>query len=290
MRVQSPAKVNLSLKVGGKMPDGFHWVETLMVKIDMMDELEIAWNESGAWSLSVPGYPELENDDNLIFKACRWFATQIQTNVGADIVLHKTIPMGAGLGGGSSNAGVMLQALNQWVPQPLDHQILMQGARELGADVPFFATECTWAHMDGRGDQWIAGGDAPSLSLVVVCPGVHCNTGQMYQRLSRAGQKAQPKSNLLPSEAFIPNHWRAFEQIQPFGNDFAAAVNETWLASAIHGLLAQGALHAQLSGSGSAVFGLFEDEPQAQQAANALGDHAHAQKVIKTVDLRKTQW
>lgn len=268
MKLLSPCKINLSLKVFEKNTDGYHRVETLMVKVGLCDEIHIDITGGDKLTLTVEGHPELETQDNLIIKAVRAFESATNMQVGANIRLVKRVPMGAGLGGGSANAGVVLRALFDHYDHPLSKQALLETAQGLGADVAFFVMDASWGFFEGRGDQCAASGNVSALPLVICHPGVHLCTSEMYKRLSRPLTWNKEGGN-SPKSSFVGS-WEAFQTLVPFENDFESVITEEWLGEISQVMNAQGALHSALSGSGSAVFGLFEHVDDATQCAKAL--------------------
>ena len=174
----SPAKLNLSLRVVGKRPDGFHDIDTLMVKLPgLADEITIVSSNEFSFSCSDPELPT--DSRNLVVKAVEALSKKSGQDLPFQIHLEKHIPHGAGLGGGSSNAATTLLALNNQLKNPLPAEELHSIATELGSDVPFFlyagAARCT-----GRGEIIEAAPAPPELPVVLFKPGFSVSSAEAY--------------------------------------------------------------------------------------------------------------
>ena len=262
------AKVNLTLSVGEKRPDGYHEVETVMTGVGLHDTVTL-YRNAGPWDKLECDPPVTERaGDNLCMKALRVFFEEFGPKKDfVTIRLEKTIPTQAGLGGGSSDAAAVLRALRTlYAPQMIDGQ-LEEMAAQLGSDVPFFIRGGT-ALATGRGEKLAALPDMPPCWLVIVKPEESHSTAAMYaaidnmpQRVSgdsRAVREGLEKGDLSAVAAGLSND---FQQVLPEGSAIPT-IAET--------LRQQGALNAQMTGSGSAVFGLFRRQEEAEAAAKAL--------------------
>ncbi len=262
------AKVNLTLSVGEKRPDGYHEVETVMTGVGLHDTVTL-YRNAGPWDKLECDPPVTERaGDNLCMKALRVFFEEFGPKKDfVTIRLEKTIPTQAGLGGGSSDAAAVLRALRTlYAPQMIDGQLEEMAAR-LGSDVPFFIRGGT-ALATGRGEKLAALPDMPPCWLVIVKPEESHSTAAMYaaidsapQRVSgdsRAVREGLEKGDLSAVAAGLSND---FQQVLPEGSAIPT-IAET--------LRQQGALNAQMTGSGSAVFGLFRRQEEAEAAAKAL--------------------
>ena len=149
LRVQTPAKINLFLRVLGKRQDGYHELETLFQAIDLYDELFIE-ECSEESTLEVPGFADLESEDNLVLRALRWLEKYSGRNLCVRMKLIKRIPVAGGLGGGSSDAAAALKGLSHLFDLKLSDSELARAALTLGADVPFFLTG---GDSGGRGNR-----------------------------------------------------------------------------------------------------------------------------------------
>ncbi|MGQ9897399.1 MAG: 4-(cytidine 5'-diphospho)-2-C-methyl-D-erythritol kinase [Acidobacteriota bacterium] len=254
------AKINLSLEVIGRRPDGYHELRTVFQTIHLYDLLEIDITDEPSITMTCDE-PTLACDErNLVVRAAQ--ELQIATGVrqGARLHLRKRIPMQAGLGGGSSNAAVTLLALQQLWGVSLPAADCQRLAAALGADVPFFLTGGTALGL-GRGDAITPLPEVNLPFIVVVNPGLTIPTRMVFQRLNVGLTDMETVRKLtacLPSQI----DWLAT------GNDLEATVFEAFplVREVRDRLSAFGAEVARMSGSGSTVFGIFE-EAQAGEAA-----------------------
>ena len=174
----SPAKVNLSLWIKGKRPDGYHEIITVMHTINLFDV--ISFQPSGKLELYIKGNKTLPiGRDNLVIKACRLFKEKTGINPKVSINLTKKIPIGAGLGGGSSNAATTLKGLNLIYGKPLSDEELYKIASKLGSDVPFFL-KGGLAIAYGRGEK-LRHYPPAGFDILLVFPGFFCSTAEVYQ-------------------------------------------------------------------------------------------------------------
>jgi len=261
-RVRAYAKVNLSLKVLGKRPDGFHELRTVFQTIGLADTLEVAYTPGRGLSISLDDPMAL--DDNLAARAARLFAERFKVRGGLKMKLTKRIPPGAGLGGGSSDAAAVLLALPALTDKKADLPDLMELGAKLGSDVAFFL--CGGAALGiGRGEELYPLPEPKSLPLLVLAPKIHVSTPDAYGALNRPALTSlagPPKLNSFQSFVWQPEFALGAE------NDFEAAVFqlhpelERWLRK----LERSGARVARLSGSGAALFGVFPNQAKLQGA------------------------
>jgi 4-diphosphocytidyl-2-C-methyl-D-erythritol kinase len=260
---RAPAKVNLVLRVGPLRPDGFHDLRSLMVPLDLGDEVDVRIGvRAGPVTCLVPGRPELDGERNLAARAASAFREGVGVSNGIAIRIAKRIPVTAGLGGGSSDAAAVLRVLARAF-RVRDPNALAALALGIGSDVPFFL---------GRGPAWAAGrgehldpADVPPLELVLLYPKdptLAIRAGDAYRWLdaSRAGRTIPP----LPR--------RGAFRISRLGNDLEGPCFERHATlAALPGLLVgRGATGAIMSGSGPTVFGVFFSRSAAVRAARAI--------------------
>jgi len=182
VRIKTPAKINLFLRVLERRADGYHNIETIFQAVDLQDELIIE-KASDASIFTVPGYSNLENEQNLVIKAIRRLELQIGSDLPAKIQLNKNIPIAAGLGGGSANAAAALIGVCSLFDLDLSEEAIYEMARSLGADVPFFLNGGS-AVGRGVGDV-LTPIDLPvDYSILLVNPGFDVSTAAVYQKLS----------------------------------------------------------------------------------------------------------
>jgi len=245
----APAKINLSLEIRGKRPDGFHEIETLMVPISLADTLDIQRADGGgiAFTCSDPTLPA--GDDNLVARAAKLFFERRKMKPNVRIHLEKRIPHGAGLGGGSSDAATTLMGLNELFGAGFDTPALSAMAAELGSDIPFFVYRSA-AVCRGRGELVEPVAFAEPLPLLLIKPPFGVPTPWAYQHWS--GSKELPG---IPYGA----------QVFPWGklvNDLERPVFEKYifLAMVKRWLLAQPeAEGALMSGSGSTMIAVLRE-------------------------------
>lgn len=247
------AKINIGLFVTGKRIDGFHNIETIFYPVPLYDALEIISSPDGrfhfsASGLSVPGKP----DDNLLIKA--WLMLQKEFGLlQVHVHLHKVIPMGAGLGGGSADAAFAIRLINQHFNLGLSDEKMMHYALQLGMDCPFFIENAP-AFARERGDNMAKVKlNLSGKFLVIVKPSFHVSTAEAY-----AGIKpAKPEFSLKAVITKPVDQWRNFLK-----NDFEMFVFSRYPeAEAMkNDLYKYGAEYASMSGSGSALYGIFNNE------------------------------
>ena len=265
-RVRALAKINLDLRVLGKRPDGFHELRTIFQTISLHDALEIAYTPGRKTTIDLSDH--LNIPDNLVIKAARLAMDAMRATGAVDMRLTKRIPMGAGLGGGSSDAAAVLLALPALAGRPLDLRKLSEIGQQLGSDVPFFLLGGTAAGI-GRGTELFPLPDMPPKQGVLVAPGLHVNTAQAYRDLS-PHLTTELQQNKMVSFQSVAWDTRSLASAR---NDFEAVVFEQHrkLATLKKRLVRAGATAALMTGSGSALFGLFPDRNGISRARELLG-------------------
>jgi len=261
--VESPAKVNLILKVLRRREDGYHDIASLIQKVSLADEMEFSPIKTGV-ELSCPGSNLPTDEGNLVVRAARALFAQTGYAGGVAITLRKRIPTAAGLGGGSSNAATTLAVLNNLFQFGFHRERLIQIGTRLGADVPFFLYGRTaWAFGIG---EILEPFEIPSgIWLVLVNPGFEVATKWAYQSLNLPLTTA-------PLQYSIPTFSGVRDLASSLTNDLERVTVARYpVLEELKGfLLRQGALGSLMSGSGPTVFGLFESEPDATRAEGAL--------------------
>ncbi len=259
---RSPAKVNLFLQVLGKREDGYHDIASLMQRVSLFDEMAFALKGRGI-TVRCPGSSLPENEDNIVYRAAAALLRGASPP-GVEITVRKRIPVGAGLGGGSSNAATTLMALNDLLGLGYSVADLIRIGAKIGADVPFFIFGKTaWAF--GIGERLREAEGIPRLWFVLLNPGFEISTRMVYQGLNlgltkegikfsiqtfkTAGDIAGVLRNDLEDVAF---------RLHPVLRDMKKI------------LMDHGALGSLMSGSGSTVFGVFGKEADALRAGEAL--------------------
>lgn len=252
-------KINLGLNIINKRSDGYHDLETVFYPINIQDVLEIVTDQNTdtvqqvlytSSGLSVDG----DSEQNLCVKAFRLLKKDYPQLPNIKIHLHKNIPMGAGLGGGSADGAFALSALNQKYHLDISQEQLIKYALQLGSDCPFFIINKPCL-AKGRGE--ILTGidlDLSQYQFLIVNPGIHISTAWAFSQI-------EPSRALYPIEEtiLIPiGQWKGFLQ-----NDFEKPVVQKYpeIGTIIQQLYTHGAIYASLSGSGSTVFGIFPKGP-----------------------------
>ncbi|MDR0321087.1 MAG: 4-(cytidine 5'-diphospho)-2-C-methyl-D-erythritol kinase [Treponema sp.] len=267
----APAKVNLHLAVKDRRNDGFHNLESLFLAVNFGDTLHFQLFEGkNEVKIDMVGTnPPIPPQKNIIFRALSLFKDKTGFDRSIEIAVEKRIPVGGGLGGGSSDAAVALLALNKLAGSPCDRKTLLEMALSLGSDVPFFLHETAAAWVTGRG-EFIRPLNIPPLFLVLSAPGFPSGTAAAFNLLDRyrAMSKKPYKEDTEPQiGAEIDFDKNAFK------NDFLPVFEgreKTAYDKIISRLKELGAVYANLSGAGSACFGVFNEMPAAQTAAQAL--------------------
>ncbi|HSH75548.1 MAG TPA: 4-(cytidine 5'-diphospho)-2-C-methyl-D-erythritol kinase [Longimicrobiales bacterium] len=268
--VVAPAKVNLTLRVLSKRPDGYHELDTLFQAIDLADDVVVRLGGRGV-ALRVRGAVPAAEPENLAYRAAEKLREEAGFSGGVEVVLTKRIPAGAGLGGGSSDGAAVLKCLAALLDIAPDDERLRRIALELGSDVPFFLSQGALARGRGRGEVLTALPALPEADLVVVSPPVHASTAWAYRAL--AAELPGTGAETLPGGLrTVPETWA--EVASSAHNDFQELVSSGHpeVARSLGALRDAGARLALLSGSGSSSFGLFDDRASAERAAAALQD------------------
>lgn len=265
--VFAPAKINLVLRILDRRTDGFHNLWSLMQTVRLEDEVLIRINREHTDIRLQCDVPSLSVDHtNLVYRAAEAVLRRCERRIGVEIVLVKRIPMGAGLGGGSSDAAATIVGLDRALSLGWSVADMAQVGQALGSDVPFFFFAPS-AVVTGRGEQVHPVRVTGSRWVVLVNPGFSVETKWAYQELSSSRTQVRPLSDIhaaLGQESGI-----SWEQVLGVvENDFEVPVFGVHpsLQEIKQALIAQGAEAALLSGSGATVFGIFRNEGEARQA------------------------
>ncbi|ANI88933.1 4-(cytidine 5'-diphospho)-2-C-methyl-D-erythritol kinase [Arachidicoccus ginsenosidimutans] len=250
------AKINLGLYITRKREDGFHDLETVFYPVQLCDVLEIIKNKENEFSFTTSGLQiAVSSSENLCTQAFQLIKKDFPNLSNAQMHLHKTIPMGAGLGGGSSDGAYALQLLNNKFQLNISQNDLAKYALQLGSDCPFFIHNKPCI-AKGRGEILEEINlDLSKYFIVLIHPKIHINTGWAFSQI-------QPKSLEISLNETISRpveEWKHTLQ-----NDFEKPVFEKYPAikSIKEKLYERGAIYASMSGSGSSVYGLFKENPE----------------------------
>ena len=264
LTVKAYAKLNLWLDITGFRGDGYHTLNAVMRRIDLYDDVTVETCYGGEVTIECDD-PNVPTDGwNIAYRAAKAFFAKMRKNVGVNIAIKKRIPVGAGLGGSSADGAAVLTALNELCGRPLDSFGLCSLGAELGADVPFCITGGT-ARCTGIGEimQPI---DCVDFTALVVVPGFACSTADAYKKYDESPLREQPGfdafcGGIAYSRLLLVNNMY---------NVFSELYDDPVLSRLRHNILAAGAEGACMTGSGSAVFGIFADEASAKKAAEGF--------------------
>jgi 4-diphosphocytidyl-2-C-methyl-D-erythritol kinase len=275
LRWHAPAKINLNLLVQPASSSGYHPLDSYVAQITFYDELDVSLRSDGVLLLEVQGLDCCgPSQDNLVLRAARMLMQRAQATIGgtfgADLLLRKHIPAGAGLGGGSSDAAAALRALNALWRLNFPDRDLQRMAASLGADVPLFLTP-TACRMRGYGER-VEPVDLPEMAVLLVTPELHCSTPAVYHAFDEA---APEPAEQLPPETFTerPSRWRdrlvnhlaepAF-RVQPALREVADVLADATGQSFC------------VTGSGAGLFLLCDEVAEAEQRMSDLPDELAA--------------
>ncbi len=261
IRLWAPAKVNLSLHILAKRADGYHELETRMQKLDIFDEITLLKRQQPGIGLSCSDPEVPEDETNLAWKAADMFFKSVSEAQlsGVDIVLKKNIPVAAGLGGGSSDAGTVLKGLNELFGTNKAVEELIEMGRLLGADVPFFVVDDSAVVATGIGDQMSAVEPFEDCVFILVNPGFSVSTRSVYENYTLTTADKTFKNARFEKK-------RAPFHVNQLHNDLEWVTVKQYpvideIKKTLIGLGADGAL---MSGSGPTVFGIFKGAHRVQ--------------------------
>lgn len=266
--ILAPAKINLVLRVLRRRDDGYHDIDTLFQAVDLCDELVVEPAEQGV-QLEVRGAELGPAEENLAHRAARALLAAVGSASGARIRLTKRIPVGAGLGGGSSDAAAVLRGLAQLMGG-IEPGTLRAVAETLGSDVPFFVGDSPLARGTGRGEVLEPQRPLAPADFVLVSPPVHVSTVDAYAALSSVRKESGPEA--VRASSLRIGAWNELAGLAH--NDFEPVISSRHpeIRRALSALESAGAEVALMSGSGSTCFGLFSTGAPAQEAARGLED------------------
>jgi 4-diphosphocytidyl-2-C-methyl-D-erythritol kinase len=250
-------KINIGLNITGKRPDGYHNLETIFYPVQIKDAVEIieSENESNITFTSTGNILDVKDNDNICVKAYRLLKNDYQQLPSVKMHLHKNIPMGAGLGGGSADASSVLLLLNKKFNLDISIEKLIDYALLLGSDCPFFIINKP-CFASGRGEilEEIQL-DLSAYKIIIVNPGIHVNTGEAFSNLNQSN--FSPIGELQHQIKQDITTWKNFIK-----NNFELSVFKTYpaIGNIKNTLYENGALYSAMSGSGSTVYGIFKKE------------------------------
>ena len=271
-RVLAQAKVNLLLHVLAREASGYHSIETLFQRIELGDDVTVRVDvperslDCGGPTMPAAGLGPVER--NLAYRAALAYAEAVGWPEGFAIEIDKRIPVGGGLGGGSADAAAVLRVLEAMSPRPLGARLL-EIAATLGADVPFLVSDASLALGWGRGERMLALAPLPTRIVTLVVPAFGVGTADAYGWLAAARDTYRPRGRSI--EAGALRSWEWIERNAT--NDFEPVVGARHpeIAACVRWLRELGASLAMMSGSGSTVFGLFEQGAERGAATRPHG-------------------
>jgi 4-diphosphocytidyl-2-C-methyl-D-erythritol kinase len=281
LTLRAPAKINFGLRVLGGRSDGYHDIMSLMVPVGLFDVVRVQSAPSGI-ELICPDSDLPTDQGNLVHRAAQLILRDCGSDAGVRLELHKRIPVGAGLGGGSSDAAATLKGVNELLERCLANQDLHRLAVRLGADVPFFLLGGA-ALAEGIGDRLTPIAAVPEVWTMLVYPGFQVSTRWAYEHLTLTNKTN--RTNLqglgaIPAREVTAYHQRllgrqslTLEDLLPcLVNDFEPLVFSHYpqLEEIRQALLAAGARAAPMTGSGPTLVGLFTSEGRAKAAQDEV--------------------
>ena len=266
------AKINLTLDVLGKRDDGYHDLKSVMQTISIRDDIEIDVDTGKPWELhcTMEGIPT--DKSNLAWKAAEaFYAATGKRTTGLEIRIHKRIPTQAGLGGGSADAGAVLRALNKHYDNPLSILALAEVGSQVGSDVPF-CTLCGTAIVEGRGERLRKLPDIPDCFFLVCKPDFSASTPELYKILDETAIARRPDNQAMESallagdlQKVADNIWNVFDPVVTKDH-----LELNYIKSIFN---SYGSIAHQMTGSGSAVFGIVTEFEYAAVICNMLKEN-----------------
>lgn len=276
------AKINWSLAICGNLPNGYHSLDMLMQRISLCDTL--TFESASTLSLIADGIPLPQDDGNLVLKAARALNQYAGTNHGARITLEKHIPARAGLGGGSADCACALIELNRMWELGLTLSKLETIGLSLGADVPFCVRGC-FCKAEGVGEILTPVDAAPEFHLALVTPGGGLSTPQVFRKWNDLKQPMTTIDNLALAEALNRGDFALAAQLSHNDLEVPAVHLMPEIKTIIDHFYTLGARFSKMTGSGSTVFAVFDNEADAKHAAALVPGAITAKTLGKVHDL-----
>jgi 4-diphosphocytidyl-2-C-methyl-D-erythritol kinase len=278
--VTAPAKLNLLLRVLGRESDGFHGLETLFCLVDLADTLVAEVRDTSGVTIDVLGADVGPAAENLAVRAADAVLAATGRRFGVHLRLTKRIPMRAGLGGGSSDAAAALRAVNRLAGDAVPRHELLQLAAKLGSDVPFLVSGAPLALAWGHGQRLLRLSPLPPAPALLVAPATTVATAEAYRWVDAAGV---PRRGAVALDLDALASWGSIGRLA--GNDFESVVfgRHPEVRAAFEALAGTGPLVCRMSGSGSALFAIYRNARDRDDAALRLGRKHGAVTPITTL-------
>ena len=271
VRIHAPAKINLNLLVAPRQADGFHPIDAYVARIALYEQVDLTSRSGGAVEFACRGMDCGRDEDNLALRMARLLVERCNSTSrpGVDIILTKRIPPGSGLGGGSSDAAAVLLGLNRLWRLGLSAKQLTELALQIGSDVPMFLSAPT-ARVTGRG-EFIEPITVHPFIVVLYLPDYTCRTVEVYRQFDRSPLDLAEQLPVERLAAEPPRQWRSelINQLASSARRLCPALGRDWDA-----LAAATGLPVCMTGSGSALFILCDDQAEAQAVMQALPPEA----------------
>ncbi|MGH7811168.1 MAG: 4-(cytidine 5'-diphospho)-2-C-methyl-D-erythritol kinase [Candidatus Binatia bacterium] len=284
MQIRAPAKINLTLRIVGRRADGYHLIDTIMAPVSLYDEIEIRTTERSGKTKKITG-PSITvtckpssapaGEQNLAYRAAQLVLKKARSEQSIAIRIHKRIPVGAGLGGGSSDAAATMVGLNRLLKLGFSARQLERLGLELGADVPFFVRGQP-ARARGIGERLQPIGAIPRRWIVILYPGFAVSTGWVFRNLPVKLTKPRVNTSIT---SLLKGHNNLVDMLV---NDLETVTLRRIprIQSLKDSLLRAGATGCLMSGSGSSVFGVFRSKRKAEIAFRRLRQEEEAQAFL----------
>jgi 4-diphosphocytidyl-2-C-methyl-D-erythritol kinase len=285
LMIRSYAKINWTLDVLYRRQDAFHEIRTVYQTVSLFDRLDIESAEDGIWvDCNDPRVPR--DDSNLVHRAASALKQAVGTRAGARIRIEKHIPVGGGLGGGSSNAAATLMGLTRLWGLGCGFDLLFEVSKAMGSDVPFFLVGGTMLGA-GRGEEIYPLPEVNCDTLLLVNPGTSVSTGSAYQGLKRL--TTAQSDRIIPFTILAANGIRKLPLEVWNDLEESVLVTNPEIDEVKRRLMALGARRALMSGSGATVFGVFENSAEVQSAESKLRSDGIWCKHVVTLDRAEYQ-
>jgi len=272
INLKSPAKLNLYLKIINKRKDGYHNIETIFERIDLCDEIQLKKRQDNKVVISCT-HPDVPcNSSNLTFKAARILKKDFPKACGIDIIIKKHIPVASGLGGGSSNAASVLLGLNRLWQLKLGQRRLLNYARKIGSDVPFFIKEKSFALGEGSGDRIRVLTKIRPFWHILIVPKFKSYSKDVYRGLNLRLTKFKDNVNIL-IYALRTSNFNLLEKHVFNALEYRVLRNHPSISEIKERLKALGVRIYLLSGSGPAVFGLINSRKEGESIKARLKNY-----------------
>ncbi len=274
IRAKSPAKLNLTLEVTKKLPDGFHELRTVMLKSEnLFDELEIILDKKKTGIKITCDNPVVPTDEkNICWKIAEQFFQKTGKHIGLELRIKKNIPLASGMGGGSSDGATVLLTLNSYFKHILSEKELIALAAKAGKDIPFFLSKASAANIAGMGEKIRPLKNFPKLVILIINLTGEISTPWAYSELDQNLLFMNDAKRKNISQEFIKNKSNLRKMSSCLYNDFSVVAKKKYPAieTLEKALLSFGAIGTSLTGKGPTVFGIFQTKKDALRTKKIL--------------------